>query len=607
MVAMNMELPVFFRSVLVLGADSEPGISIAEALLAEGHKLTVWTRPDHSVQSWDSESVHVICAPFPSPDESLPALPPCDVVVLANALESGDGPDESLWRIAEERFRVAERAVAACGAQRFVLLSTLEVAGPLSMEEGERFESQEPRPTVHSGGALLAVEHHSMHMARERQVELVILRAGHCYGHGNPGFFSKAVALLQADHLDLLQQEWANHRYLPVHIADLAQAVARAMHRGNGIYHIVGAEMPIVGDLLRVLERAARKRGLALPALKAPLFASPSAERIHYRYPAERARHDLGFAPRWSLEAGLLEVAEHTDVQIQFVARRSTLAGSNAAEDWSEDERLARCLHAPLRRFLTHSVRRHGVRTVLDLGCGDGKHSLWMAQALGVKVQGVDPAPTLVARANEATKLAGLGHTAAYRVSELSTVQVAERVDAVCLFGALEEHPLLRADLHAIVERVLKPNGIVIVIGPHCIEGYHPRLSRVMLALFGSWMRHFFDERGYRRSIARERTRGFSESRRDGSGVSRNASMGQFASEPFEERFAHFIAPFTANALVTFQRSVFVRAIARCVMPLCVAVDSWLCRFPLPQSWAALSMRSYSAEAVRTQQVTRND
>ncbi|MSR75610.1 MAG: methyltransferase domain-containing protein [Planctomycetes bacterium] len=592
---MNTELPVFFRTVLVLGADSEPGLSIVEALLAEGHKVVAWTRPESLAQPWDEEMVRVICAPLPAPTEPLPELPRCDVLVLANALEDGDGPPEALWRIAEERYRVAERVLSACGADRFVLLSNIEVAGPLTPAEGERFEAQEPRPAEHSGGALLAVEHHSMYLARERQVGLVILRAGHIYGHGNPGVFSQAMLLLQSEDVELLQREWPNHRYQPVHLADLAQAVTRAVQRGNGIYHIMGNEIPTVGELMRVLERVARARGIALTALKAPLFATPSSERMHYRFPVERARAELGYAPRWSLEAGLLEVAGRTKVEMQFAAHRTTAISAQLMEDWSEDEGLSRMLHAPVRRFLGNAVRRHRVRRVLDLGCGDGRHSLWMASALDVQVQGVDPAWELVVRANAAATAADVNARASYTVGDLASVNVSTPVDAVCLFGALEEHPLLLAELGFILKRVLKPDGVVLIVGPHCIEGYHPKLSRVMHAFFTSWMRRFFDERAYRRSIARERTRGFSETRRDGSVSSRRTSTVEHAATPLDERYAHFLAPFIANAFVTFQRAALVRGLMRCVMPLCVRVDGWLCRFPLPRSWAALSMRSYTA------------
>jgi glycine/sarcosine N-methyltransferase len=68
--------------------------------------------------------------------------------------------------------------------------------------------------------------------------------------------------------------------------------------------------------------------------------------------------------------------------------------------DW--DKRLSR--EAPLFRGL---FDEHGVRTVVDLGCGTGRHAVLFA-SWGLHVTGVDPDPEMLARAREHARERGV-------------------------------------------------------------------------------------------------------------------------------------------------------------------------------------------------------
>ncbi len=593
---MSSELPVFFRRILVLGAHAEPGLSIIEALLAEGHSVVAWVDPAAVRQPWDETRVQVVSAPLPEPDAPLPSLPHCDVCVLANALGPGDGPSEELCHIAERRYRVAERLVQHVGAERFILISSIEAAGPLAALDGERFESHAPAPASHVGGALQAVETHSLYLARERGVATVILRAGHLYGGGDPGFLLPALDLLRHPDAEQVRLEWANHRYHPAHLADLAQAVARAVQRGNGIYHITGEEQPTVGDVLRTLERVARKRGLEVSPLKPPLFAAAASERAHYRYPADRARGELGWRPRWSLEAGVQDLATRTPVDRQFATRRTQVGGG--VEDWTDDASLTTTLSRPVRSFLLRSLQEERARRVLELGSGEGTLALWMASALNVRVTGTDIAAPAVARAKAAAVARGLAERVHFECCDPATFTSPEAFDAICIVDPAGRLSLSPAEVQGLVERLLKPGGLFIVARPHCLEGHHPRLSRVMSACFGSWLRHAFDEKSWRRAIARDRTRGFSVARKDGTHRARRHQEALLQLAPAREEYAHFLAPFVANAFVVHQRWRWVRGLVRLLLPVLVLLDGWLCRFPLPKSWAALGLRAWVTPAL---------
>jgi nucleoside-diphosphate-sugar epimerase/SAM-dependent methyltransferase len=560
-----------------------------EALLAEGQRVVAWVDPSRPRQPWDENLVQVIAAPLPEADAPLPAMPTCDACVLANALEPDDGPSEDLSRIAEKRYRVAERLVSHVGATRFILVSSIEVAGPLTPSEGEQYESHAPSPNLHSGGALQAIETHSLYLARERGVTTVILRAGHVYGGGDPGFLLPALDLLQHSDLERLRQEWANHRFHPLHIADLAMAVVRSVQKGSGIYHITGTEQPTVGDILRTLERVARKRGMEVPALKSPLFSNALEERVHYRYPAERARSELGWRPRRELEAAVVELADRTAVDRQFVTRRTQASGG--IEDWMDDARLRRALTRPVRTFAARALRVAGARRVLMLGCADADIALWLASTQDLQVLATDLSEAAVHSARAAAAARGLSAKIRFERIDPTTLTGHEPFDALCILDPAGATALSPQEVHTLMQRTLKPDGILISAGPHCIEGHHPRLSRVMSACFGSWLARAFDEKSWRRAIVRERTRGFSMARRDGTNRAQRHQQALLLESPRTESYAHFLAPFVANAFVVHQRWAWVRGLVRAGLPLLMLFDGWLCRFPLPKSWAALGLR----------------
>ncbi|SHF14636.1 class I SAM-dependent methyltransferase [Streptoalloteichus hindustanus] len=108
-----------------------------------------------------------------------------------------------------------------------------------------------------------------------------------------------------------------------------------------------------------------------------------------------------------------------------------------------------------------------GRRTVLDLGCGTGVFSRWLARRHGVRVIGADPSPPMLAlaRRHAADPLVSYHLSVEDRLPFLPDAAV-DAATACFVFNAIAELDRLRA-LLAEVARVLRPGGRFTALGPH--------------------------------------------------------------------------------------------------------------------------------------------
>lgn len=109
--------------------------------------------------------------------------------------------------------------------------------------------------------------------------------------------------------------------------------------------------------------------------------------------------------------------------------------------------------------------------TVLDLGCGFGRHSIELARR-GVQVCGVDPSETMIAEARKRATAAGV--TADLRVGPAQGFRLERPVDlALLLFTTLGQDPLdgsdpvdIAADVLRTARANLRPGGILVIEVP---------------------------------------------------------------------------------------------------------------------------------------------
>jgi len=100
--------------------------------------------------------------------------------------------------------------------------------------------------------------------------------------------------------------------------------------------------------------------------------------------------------------------------------------------------------------------------TVLDVGCGDGKNSLFLEQN-GFRVLGVDASMSALQALNVRAAQTGQRRTGRYIVADVETLQITGRFDVLVSYGLYHcLHPDRRSAVHRRLQELVVPGGIVL-------------------------------------------------------------------------------------------------------------------------------------------------
>jgi len=131
-------------------------------------------------------------------------------------------------------------------------------------------------------------------------------------------------------------------------------------------------------------------------------------------------------------------------------------------------------LHDHLK-FLKRIFNKHKVKSILDVGCGTGRHSIALHKA-GFTVQGIDLEVGMIDYAKKTSKEQNL--QIPFEVQDMRKINVNKKFDAVIVlyttFSYLRSNDDIIKTLQSI-RKHLKPNGIIIIdtffVWPHLAKG----------------------------------------------------------------------------------------------------------------------------------------
>ena len=135
---------------------------------------------------------------------------------------------------------------------------------------------------------------------------------------------------------------------------------------------------------------------------------------------------------------------------------------------WERQYEKGYFLNEPIHTELPAIVQRfksHGVRRVLDHGCGSGRHTVYLAQH-GFEVFGLDIAPTGLSATIQKLAAEGLtGHTSLADILQMPYED--EFFDAIISIRVIHHNRIavIRKTVQE-MQRVLKPNGLIWVTVP---------------------------------------------------------------------------------------------------------------------------------------------
>jgi len=328
------------HTVFVTGATGFIGRHVVEALLARGSEVRCLVRSPARARHLERDGVHIIAGSLADIEHWQPHLAGCDAVFHLGGLVAA--------RSRQELFAVNGTAVGlladACAAQAsppvFVHVSSLAASGPAAGTAGLRLETDLPAPVSDYGRSKRAGE---LELARRAdRLPVSIVRPGIVFGPHDT-LMTPIYQMIHRMRLHLLIG-FHDPRLSLLHVSDLVELLLAAADRGTriaaddpssarGVYHACDdREHPTYSQLGHRVAEALGRSVLVMPlplTLALPTsfviekfwnlcgqasIVSPDklreATAASWAASGHRARQELGFAPRSSLNTRLRETAD---------------------------------------------------------------------------------------------------------------------------------------------------------------------------------------------------------------------------------------------------------------------------------------------------------
>lgn len=137
-----------------------------------------------------------------------------------------------------------------------------------------------------------------------------------------------------------------------------------------------------------------------------------------------------------------------------------------------DPERMARCPTTPETTYALRALGEIAGRRVLDLGCGYGETTAWLALQ-GARVEAVDISPKMVERSRELCARHGVADRVGFHVAPGERLPLPDgSIDVVFGHDVLHHMDLERG--RAELQRVLGPNGRAVFVEP---LGHNPIIN----------------------------------------------------------------------------------------------------------------------------------
>ncbi len=314
---------------LVTGASGFVGGWVVERLLERGARVRCLLRPTSNRSFLPVDRIEIAAGDVTDLASVERAIVGCDYVFHVAGLIKARDPKEYLRvnRDGTIHVLVAARSQRV-SVQRVVVLSSLAAVGPSRPGEPAD-ESWEPNPVSPYGKSKRLAEAAAWTFAAD--LPLTIIRPPSVYGPRD----REMLQVMQVAGLPIRPRFGPGSAVSTIHVSDLADGILLAATQAAAVgraYFVASDETPTLDGLLEIVAKALGTRGGSIP-VPAPItlalgftselvrnltglpfiFDRWKAREIVLGYWAcsnERAKLELGFAPRFSLVAGIADTVE---------------------------------------------------------------------------------------------------------------------------------------------------------------------------------------------------------------------------------------------------------------------------------------------------------
>lgn len=270
--------------------------------------------------------------------------------------------------------------------------------------------------------------------------------------------------------------------------------------------------------------------------------------------------------------------------------------------DWRFVPHLAERIIAPRVRTIERLIaaNRKDIGSLLDVGCGNG----WFchgAAKRGIRSLGVDLSEKKIETARRLAQEQGVADLCEFHACDVLAWEPKERVDLLTSHGSLHHFPEFERALTHMIERFLRPGGLMLFIEPNH-EGPSPALrDRLVRYSQTAWGKRLFDlaffleVSGQPDLMTPAPARpGAAPNIRDESPAGKeffgeHIDLDRFFCTRFEvleKQFFHYFSGHATNAFYVFMKSRLVRGLWRAALPALVWYDDRLLKRPEYQRYA---------------------
>jgi len=318
---------------LITGGTGFIGKVLTVELLKRGNEVAILTREKRKLSNWTEKKLEIfeadICVPVSLGKLAFQKKNIDTIFHLAASLDYFGGKKE-LFRINVKGTSNLLNWARENKVKKFIFISSIEAMGMVTREDIPVDESYTCKPVSTYGMSKLEAEKKVRKFAEENNLEFVILRLGNVYGPGSQAFVLPiANAILREDNLGRFLPVFKDRYLHPVYIEDVIDGIIRAAQKNNlnGTYILAGEEYVTIETLFGLI---AKELGVDIDfqmkknlkdvvylnlrnrlhkfLKKADLltyFTAGQRKMLHRAYSIEKAKKQLGYAPKVSLNDGI--------------------------------------------------------------------------------------------------------------------------------------------------------------------------------------------------------------------------------------------------------------------------------------------------------------
>ncbi|MEJ2601547.1 MAG: SDR family NAD(P)-dependent oxidoreductase [Anaerolineales bacterium] len=317
------------KTTLVTGASGLLGGAVAKALLEAGHRVRAMARDPRRVEPLARQGAEVVQADMIDPASLERAASGCQVVLhFAGALTGDFAGADYFYQVNVEGTLHLARAALAAGVERFVHTSSAWVygfdAGPGTNERSPYLVSDDAYIDTK-----IEAERRLQQLRLDSGLPLVITQPSELYGPGDRHWTLIPLRFIQTGKMILVNG--GSGLIHPIYVDDAVAGTLAAARRGRigEAYLLYGPEVvslkrfyaelagmlgrkwipSVPGWLARML--VAVMEGWSALTHRPPLFSRSvlRSNMMHASYDGGKAREELDFMPRVSLQAGMSAVS----------------------------------------------------------------------------------------------------------------------------------------------------------------------------------------------------------------------------------------------------------------------------------------------------------